>query len=86
MAEYTMEQAHADGRHASGDRFWAHACRLCASTEMTLDVTDLQFLYESLQRDAVGLLHAGTDTGHPTYRANREMFGRVWDALHGGTR
>lgn len=49
---------------------------------MELSREDLEFLEDSLQRDAVCLLHAGCKTDHPTYRANRELFRRVWDALY----
>lgn len=50
---------------------------------MELSREDLEFLEDSLQRDAVGLLNAGCITDHPTYLANRELFRRVWDALYG---
>lgn len=49
---------------------------------MELSTEDLKFLEESLQRDAVGMLQAGCGMEHPTVRQNRELFGRVWDALY----
>lgn len=48
---------------------------------------DLRFLEAALQRDAVGLIKSLDQVGVPayetqTYKKNRELFGRVWDALN----
>lgn len=48
---------------------------------MELTQAELEFLAEALQRDATDLLIAGGTQKHPTYIANRNLFGKVWDAL-----
>lgn len=49
---------------------------------LTLDATDLVFLEDSLQRDAVGMLRAGSKIDDPAYVENRQLFIKVWDALY----
>ena len=55
------------------------------SPTLTLTADEIVFLEEVLQRDAVEMIRSSDNVADtlasPVYRENRELFGKVWDAL-----